>query len=56
MKEEYKDEELICIDCSKPFIFTAGEQSFFYSKGLQPPKRCASCRKTRKESISREVR
>ncbi|MBX9950526.1 MAG: zinc-ribbon domain containing protein [Candidatus Obscuribacterales bacterium] len=39
------DKELICIQCTNPFIFKAGEQEFFSTKGLSnTPKRCENCR------------
>ena len=30
----YQDETLICEDCGKEFVFTAGEQEFYAEKGL----------------------
>lgn len=37
----YQDETLICEDCGKEFVFTAGEQEFYAEKGLSnKPKRC----------------
>lgn len=45
----YTDESLSCIDCSREFTFTAGEQQFFASKGFQnKPNRCPDCRNARK--------
>ncbi len=45
----YNDETLNCIDCSRPFTFTAGEQQFFAAKGFQnKPNRCPDCRSARK--------
>ena len=38
---EFHDREIKCIDCGNDFIWTAGEQVFFYDKGLKnEPKRC----------------
>ena len=46
----YEDETLICEDCGKEFVFTAGEQEFFAEKGLSnKPKRCPECRKIKKQ-------
>ena len=43
------DRELACRDCGSSFVFTAGEQEFYASKGLQhDPVRCPSCRANRK--------
>ena len=45
----FQDRDLTCRDCGGSFIFTAGEQEFYASKGLQnDPVRCPSCRATRK--------
>ena len=45
------DKQLTCRDCSGNFIFTAGEQEFYASKGLQnEPVRCPPCRSARKTS------
>ena len=50
-KMVYQDIVLHCEDCDKEFVFTAGEQQFFYSKGLATPKRCKPCRKYRRSTI-----
>jgi CxxC-x17-CxxC domain-containing protein len=45
---EYQDRVLKCIDCSADFIFTAGEQVFFYDKKFtNDPKRCKQCKAKR---------
>lgn len=46
-----EDKILICCDCGSSFVFTAGEQLFFTSKGLSTPKRCKPCRKQRRDTI-----
>jgi CxxC-x17-CxxC domain-containing protein len=47
----YQDRVLTCRDCSESFTFSAGEQSFFASKGLQnDPQRCPSCRAAAKRA------
>lgn len=44
----YTDRELTCRDCGQTFMFTAGEQEFFASRGFQnDPSRCPSCRAAR---------
>jgi CxxC-x17-CxxC domain-containing protein len=49
----YEDRMLTCRDCGQEFIFTAGEQEFFATKGLtNAPSRCPSCRKARKGGAS----
>ena len=45
----YNDLTLQCSDCGHDFIFTAGEQEFYASKGLSnQPKRCPDCRSQRR--------
>ena len=47
----YQDRMLTCRDCGESFTFTAGEQAFFASKGLQnDPQRCPGCRQAAKAS------
>lgn len=50
--DELKDEILVCQDCGQEFLFVVGEQKFYKSKNLLPPKRCRACRELRK---SKEV-
>ncbi len=43
------DRILVCRDCGSTFAFTAGEQAFYLSRGLQnEPSRCPTCRNARK--------
>lgn len=45
------DKNLVCRDCGQEFAFTAGEQEFYASRGLQnEPKRCPQCRAARRTS------
>ena len=45
---EFQDKVLTCIDCGGQFVFTAGEQLFFYDKQFKnEPKRCKSCKSKR---------
>ena len=45
---EDKDIDIICRDCGKTFVFTAGEQEFYKSKNFAFPKRCKKCSKKRR--------
>ena len=47
----FVDRELTCTDCGQDFIFTEGEQRYFWAKGLSEPKRCKPCRMLRKRSL-----
>ena len=50
---EYADKELVCAECGTTFVFTAGEQEFYASRGLtNEPRRCSSCRSARKSGRS----
>ena len=50
-----QDRTLTCRDCSEEFIFSAGEQAFFQSKGLtNDPQRCPSCRAVAKRARANE--
>jgi len=52
-KRQFEDVTIHCIDCSHDFIWTAGEQTFFYDKGLQnPPKRCKPCKQAKNDRIA----
>ncbi len=52
MEPQFVDRILICSDCHGEFIFTAGEQLFFYDKQFKnDPKRCKPC-KSRRSGLS----
>lgn len=42
------DQVIVCRDCAKPFVFSAGEAEYFAMRELSPPKRCPVCRKARR--------
>lgn len=45
----YQDKTLVCKDCGNDFIFGAGEQEFYASRGFQnEPARCKDCRDAKK--------
>ena len=46
----YNDKTLTCADCSQQFVFTASEQDFYAQRGFTEPRRCPSCRASRKAS------
>lgn len=48
----FADKTLRCRDCGSDFVFTAGEQEFYASKGfVNEPTRCPACRQARKASM-----
>jgi CxxC-x17-CxxC domain-containing protein len=49
----FVDKTLTCRDCGIEFLFSAGEQQFYESKGLTNlPGRCPECRALRREGRS----
>src|ERR1019366_10499731 len=44
----YSDKVMTCADCSQDFVFTAREQEFYADRGFTEPRRCSSCRASRK--------
>ena len=42
------DKTIVCRDCGQEFVFSAGEQQFYATRGLSEPTRCTSCRAARK--------
>ncbi len=45
---EFVDRVLTCMDCGEEFIFTAGEQLFFFDRQFKnDPKRCKPCKAKR---------
>jgi CxxC-x17-CxxC domain-containing protein len=54
---EYRDKSLICVECEKPFIWTAGEQLFFADKNFKnEPKRCKDCKGKRSQRLGHAPR
>ncbi len=48
---EFQDKVLVCRECGKEFLFSAGEQAFYAEKGFQnEPTRCRNCRSAKKGS------
>lgn len=49
----YQDKTLTCFDCSQSFTFNVEEQEYHAQKGYSnDPKRCQSCRASRKDNRS----
>jgi CxxC-x17-CxxC domain-containing protein len=44
----YTDRTITCADCGTEFTFTASEQEFYSDRQFSDPRRCASCRASRK--------
>lgn len=50
----YSDKNLTCADCGQEFVFTASEQDFYAQRGFTEPRRCPSCRASRKAARNSE--
>ena len=48
------DKTLTCSDCGMEFAFTEREQAFYAEKGFSEPRRCPSCRASRKAARQAE--
>ena len=46
------DKTLTCSECGMEFAFTEREQAFYAEKGFSEPRRCPSCRASRKAARS----
>jgi CxxC-x17-CxxC domain-containing protein len=46
------DKTLTCSDCGMEFAYTEREQAFYAEKGFSEPRRCPSCRASRKAARS----
>jgi len=54
---EFADRTLSCRECSRSFLWTAGEQQFYQEKGLTNiPARCPECRASRKARLGLQDR
>ena len=52
----FEDKTLVCKDCGKEFVWTAGEQEFYASRGFEnQPQRCKPCRDARKNGGARSA-
>ena len=50
---DLEDKTINCVDCSRDFVWTAGEQAFFRDKKLQnPPKRCKDCKQAKNDRLA----
>ncbi len=47
----FQDRDLTCVECNQTFVFSADDQQYHADKGYtNEPKRCPSCRQTRRAS------
>ena len=50
MYQSSTDKTLTSVDCQQEFAFTASEQQFYADRQFSEPRRCPSCRASRKAS------
>ena len=53
-RPSFQDKTLVCCDCNQPFTFTAGEQLYYFERGLIQTRRCPDCRERRRLTLSRD--
>lgn len=54
MDKKFEDETIVCKDCGKEFVFTAGEKEFYERNGLtNKPVRCKECREAKKAAFNK---
>jgi hypothetical protein len=41
---EFEDKTIICKRCGAEFVWKAGEQEFYFDRGLSQPAKCSQCR------------
>ena len=46
----YQDKTLTCADCGQEFAFSSSEQQFYADRQFSEPRRCPTCRASRKAS------
>jgi CxxC-x17-CxxC domain-containing protein len=47
----FQDRSITCAECGQAFIFTADDQRYHLEKGYSDPKRCPSCRRSRRAQL-----
>jgi hypothetical protein len=52
----FLERSLVCAACSSEFVWSAGEQAFFATHRLSPPKRCKPCSQKRNAQEKRAKR
>jgi hypothetical protein len=50
-KMTFIDQQIVCAGCGAEFVWSAGEQAFYAERGLNRPRRCSPCAKTRRQEL-----
>ncbi len=48
----WSEQARTCVECGSPFVLAESEIEFFAMRALELPRRCAACRKARRNSRS----
>ncbi len=48
ISDKFEDKPIVCSNCHKTFVWTAGEQEYYRSKNYYEPKKCKTCRAAEK--------
>ena len=51
-----EDKIIQCKECGDDFVFSAGEQQFFQTKGFSAPQRCKNCRQKGRQTVEKNDR
>lgn len=54
-KKTYEPITAICKECGSEFVITPKEQEYMKTMGYELPKRCAECRKIRKQERQKQL-
>ncbi len=53
---QFRDKEIVCIQCQRPFVWGASEQEFFAVMGFDnDPRRCPKCRAERRQIMQERM-
>lgn len=47
----FQDKLITCADCTREFLWSAGEQEYYADREMTQPKRCKDCRAKRKARL-----
>lgn len=55
-KIEFQDKTIACKICGGEFLWSSGEQEFYYDRGLSQPTKCKGCREYLRRKLHRQQR
>ncbi len=48
----FQDRDITCVECGQAFAFTVDDQRYHLEKGYTDPKRCPTCRRSRRAQLN----